>query len=183
MAPFPHLQRRGDLCPAQLDFDPIALTVIRSTISWTRLFSSTGGIASHRSESLRALRRAASSAYASRSSGASVSLTSVLDDNNDLALELAAGADALDDPDDLGQLSILPQPERLQRACDHGEHPFRAEAREYHLQEYQYSYCSATAALASSRTSLGDHGFEVNRTPPGRTMFETGLPDVTRTST
>ena len=22
-APFPHLQRRGDLCPAQLDFDPI----------------------------------------------------------------------------------------------------------------------------------------------------------------
>jgi hypothetical protein len=35
-----------------------AATVIRSTISWTRLFSSTGGIASHRSESLRALRRA-----------------------------------------------------------------------------------------------------------------------------
>jgi hypothetical protein len=47
----------------------------------------------------------------------------------------------------------------------------------------KYSYCSATAALASSRTSLRDHGFEVNRTPPGRTMFETGLPDVTRTST
>jgi hypothetical protein len=23
LAPFPHLQRRGDLCPAQLDFDPI----------------------------------------------------------------------------------------------------------------------------------------------------------------
>jgi hypothetical protein len=63
------------------------------------------------------------------------------------------------------------------------KHPFRAEAREYHLQEYQYSYCLATAALASSRTSLRDHGFEVNRTPPGRTMFETGLPDVTRTST
>jgi hypothetical protein len=50
--------------------------VIRSTISWTRLFSSTGGIASHRSESLRALRSAASSAYPSRSSGARVSLTS-----------------------------------------------------------------------------------------------------------
>src|SRR4030088_281404 len=57
----------------------------RRTISWTRLFSSTGGIASHRSESLRALRRAPSSAYASRSSGASVSLTSVLDDNNALS--------------------------------------------------------------------------------------------------
>src|SRR3984893_17076187 len=57
------------------------------------------------------------------------------------------------------------------------KHPFRAEAREYHF------YCLATAALASSRTSLRDHGFEVNRTPPGRTMFETGLPDVTRTST
>src|SRR5580700_3676065 len=59
-----------------------AATVIRSTIFWTRLFSSTGGIASHRLESVRALRRAASSAYASRSSGARVSLTSVLDDNN-----------------------------------------------------------------------------------------------------
>src|SRR5580704_3012767 len=23
LAPFPHLQRRGDLCPAQLDFDPV----------------------------------------------------------------------------------------------------------------------------------------------------------------
>src|SRR5580704_13166798 len=62
-----------------------AATVIRSTISWTRLFSSTGGIASHRSESLRTLRSAPSSAYASRSSGASVSLTSVLDDNNALS--------------------------------------------------------------------------------------------------
>ena len=46
-----------------------------------------------------------------------------------------------------------------------------------------FRYCSATAALARSRTSLRDHGFEVNRTPSGRTMFETGLPDVTRTST
>jgi hypothetical protein len=50
-----------------------------STISRTRLFSSTGSIASHRSESLRALRRAASSAYASRSSGASALLTSILE--------------------------------------------------------------------------------------------------------
>src|SRR6202040_986818 len=62
-----------------------AAMVIRSTISWTRLFSSTGGIASHRSESLRALCRAASSAYASRPSGASVSLTSVLDDKTTLS--------------------------------------------------------------------------------------------------
>jgi len=46
-----------------------------------------------------------------------------------------------------------------------------------------FRYCSATAALASLRTSLCDHGFEVNRTPSGRTMFEAGLPDVTRTST
>jgi hypothetical protein len=42
---------------------------------------------------------------------------------------------------------------------------------------------TATAVLAISRTSLRDHGFEVNRTPSGRTAFETGLPDVTRTST
>ena len=27
------------------------------------------------------------------------------------------------------------------------KHPFRAEAHEYHLQEYQYSYCSATGLL------------------------------------
>jgi hypothetical protein len=46
-----------------------------------------------------------------------------------------------------------------------------------------FRYRSATAALASLKTSLRDHGFEVNRTPSGRTVFDTGLPDVIRTST
>ena len=34
-----------------------------------------------------------------------------------------------------------------------------------------FRYCSATAALASLRTSLPDHGFAVNRTPSGTNVI------------
>src|ERR1700730_3025729 len=54
------LQRRGDLHPTQADFDPIGRYDYLLTMSRTRLFISTGGMASHRLESLSALRRATS---------------------------------------------------------------------------------------------------------------------------
>src|SRR3984893_17845642 len=54
--------------------------VTRSTMSRTRLFISTGGMASHRLESVQALRKATSKARASRSSGVSASPMSVLDE-------------------------------------------------------------------------------------------------------
>jgi hypothetical protein len=61
------------------------LRVTRSTMSRTRLFISTGGIASHRLESVKALRKAASKARASRLSGLSAPPMSVLDEKNALS--------------------------------------------------------------------------------------------------
>src|ERR1700736_3751351 len=92
--------------------------VTRSTMSRTRLFISTGGMTSHRLESVQALRKATSKARASRSSGVSASPMSVLDEKNALSRSSTNASISPEPPPLAAQLEDGQLREPHERLCD-----------------------------------------------------------------